>query len=59
MDNFYNFIGGLLLLTLPASWLTHIIVCLVQGKYLLLIAGAFVFPVGMIHGYGIWLGVDW
>ena len=42
-----------------AAWCTHIIVCLLEAKYLLLIAGALVFPVGIIHGIGIWLGVDW
>lgn len=41
------------------AWITHILVCLLQAKYLLLIAGAFVFPVGIIHGIGIWFGVDW
>lgn len=41
------------------SWITHIVHCLIHAKYLLLIAGAFVFPVGMIHGGGIILGVDW
>jgi len=41
------------------SWLTHIIHCLLHAKYLLLIVGALVFPVGMIHGVGIWFGVNW
>ncbi len=45
--------------TLIGTWLTHIIVCLLQGKYMLLIAGAIIAPVGMIHGCGIWFGVDW
>ena len=45
--------------TFIAAWLTHIISCLVAGKYLLLIAGAFVFPVGIIHGIGLWFGVQW
>ena len=47
------------LIALFASWCTHVIVCLIQAKYLLLIAGAFIFPVGMIHGVGIWFGVSW
>ena len=42
-----------------AAWFTHIISCLATGKYILLIAGAFVFPVGIIHGIGLWFGVDW
>ena len=49
----------ILIFSLPAAWVTHIIACLLSAKYLLLIAGAIVFPVGMIHGYGIWFGVNW
>lgn len=44
---------------LPCAWLTHIIHCLITAKYLLLIAGAFIFPVGIIHGVGLWFGVSW
>jgi len=50
----------LLLISGPlAAWLTHIIVCLIQAKYFLLVVGAFIWPVGIIHGLGIWLGIDW
>jgi len=42
-----------------AAWFTHVIVCLSSAKYLLLIAGAFVFPVGIIHGVSVWLGMGW
>lgn len=38
------------------SWLTHIVVCIQQAKWMLLLVGAFVFPVGCIHGTGVWLG---
>lgn len=38
------------------AWITHIIVCIKTSAYLLLIAGAFVFPVGIIHGVGSWFG---
>ena len=41
------------------AWPTHIIHCLIHAKYLLLIAGAFMFPVGIINGIGIWFGVSW
>lgn len=50
---------SLIPIALIAAWLTHIFVCLLEAKYMLLIAGAFVFPVGIIHGIGLWLGVDW
>ena len=47
------------LMALPAAWITHIIHCLITAKYLLLIAGAFIFPVGIIHGVGLWFGAAW
>lgn len=39
------------------AWLTHVIFCLITGKWGLLIAGAILAPIGMIHGVLIWLGV--
>jgi len=47
------------LLSLVGSWFTHIIYCLKTAQYLLLIAGAIVPPVGVIHGFGVWLGFGW
>ena len=47
------------ILTMVAAWFTHILHCLMAGKYLLLIAGAFIAPVGVIHGIGLWFGVQW
>ena len=46
-------------ITLIAGWVTHIIHCLMYGKYLLLIAGALIAPVGVIHGVGLWFGIQW
>lgn len=40
-----------------ASWLTHIVVCLKAGSWGFLIAGAIFFPIAVIHGTGIWIGV--
>lgn len=40
-----------------AAWLTHIVVCLQNGEWGFLIAGALFFPIAIIHGFGIWLGV--
>jgi hypothetical protein len=53
--NFYDFFG----IAIVAAWITHIIVCLSAANYLLLLAGALIFPVGVIHGFGIWFGVSW
>lgn len=40
-----------------ASWLTHVITCLSEDKMGFLIAGAVCFPIAIVHGVGIWLGV--
>lgn len=44
------------LISLPLAWLTHVIVCLAAGKWGFLIAGALIFPIAVIHGYGVWIG---
>ncbi len=45
---------GLLVL---AGWLTHIIVTIQAAKWILLLAGAILFPIGIIHGWGLWFGL--
>ena len=39
-----------------AAWFTHIIICLSQEAWGFLIAGAIMFPIGIIHGVGLWFG---
>lgn len=39
-----------------AAWLTHIVVCLKTAAWGFLIAGALFFPIGIIHGVGLWFG---
>jgi hypothetical protein len=39
-----------------AAWLTSIVFCAVAGLRPLLIAAALFFPVGIVHGVGIWFG---
>jgi len=48
-----------IVIAMIGAWFTHVIHCLVYAKYLLLIAGGFIFPVGIIHGIGIWFGASW
>jgi hypothetical protein len=38
------------------AWLTHVVTCIKDDRIGLLIAGAIMFPIGVIHGWGIWLG---
>jgi hypothetical protein len=51
-----NFLGGIIGLAGFAAWLTHVVVCLKTGSWGFLIAGAIFFPIGIVHGIGIWLG---
>ena len=39
------------------TWLTHVIVCLNDGDWGFLIAGAIFVPVAIIHGFGVWFGI--
>ena len=38
------------------AWFTHVIVSIQTAKWLLLLVGAIFFPVGCVHGTGIWFG---
>ena len=40
-----------------AAWLTSIVFCAVNGLMPLLVVAALFFPVGVVHGVGVWLGV--
>jgi hypothetical protein len=39
-----------------AAWLTSIVFCAVHGARPLLIAAATFFPIGIVHGIGVWFG---
>ena len=39
-----------------AAWLTSIVFCTAHGARPLLIASAAFFPIGIIHGIGVWFG---
>jgi hypothetical protein len=51
-------VGGLILILLfgYSAWLTSIVFCASHGHRPLMIAGAAFFPVGIVHGIGIWFG---
>lgn len=42
---------------IAAAWITHVVVSIQSASWILLLVGAFVFPVGCVHGTGVWLGV--
>jgi len=39
-----------------SAWLTSIVFCAANGMRPLLIAAATFFPVGIVHGIGVWFG---
>jgi hypothetical protein len=39
-----------------AAWLTSIVSCAAHGTRPLLIAAAMFFPIGVVHGIGVWFG---
>lgn len=40
-----------------AAWLTHVYVCLKEEHWGFLIGGAIFFPIAVVHGVLIWLGI--
>lgn len=45
-----------LIFAVIAAWITHVLVCIKTAAWILLLFGCIVFPVGVIHGFGVWLG---
>lgn len=39
-----------------AAWLTHVVASIQSASWILLLVGAVFFPVGCVHGTGIWFG---
>lgn len=39
-----------------SAWLTSIVYCAANGQRPLMIAAAAFFPVGIVHGIGVWFG---
>lgn len=40
-----------------AAWFQHLYTCFTEESWGFLIAGAIFFPIAIIHGIGIWLGI--
>lgn len=56
MNNLGLWAGVVFFIQVIAAWITHIVVCLKTASWGFLIAGALCFPIGWIHGTGIWFG---
>ena len=38
------------------AWFTHVVVCIQQASWMFLLSGEIFFPIGCVHGTGVWLG---
>jgi hypothetical protein len=52
-----NTAGLVLMIWVAAAWLTPVVASIQTAKWLLLLVGAIFFPVGCVHGTGIWFGI--
>ena len=52
-----SFMGIIFMLWVAAAWFTHVVVSIQTAKWVLLLVGAVFFPVGCVHGTGIWFGM--
>jgi len=50
-------LGYAFALLVLGAWLQHIVTTIQAGFYGQMFIGAFVFPVGILHGLGIWFGL--
>jgi hypothetical protein len=54
-----NLIGLAFYVAAIVAWITHVVVCIQNAAWALLVIGALIFPIGVIHGFMIWLGIQW
>lgn len=52
-----SILGLIFILWTVLAWFTHVVVCITTSKWIFLLAGAVFFPIGCVHGTGVWLGV--
>lgn len=56
MPTLYWYLLGSMCLV-SSALITHVVTCIKDDRILLLIGGAIAWPIGVAHGFGIWLGV--
>lgn len=62
MGNMKNQFGNatvwtVMFIVFVSAWFTHLYVCFSEEKWGFLVAGAVMFPIAIVHGIGIWLGI--
>ncbi|MBZ9683128.1 hypothetical protein LB531_20940 [Mesorhizobium sp. CO1-1-2] len=53
---FGTILGFAIMIATLGGWVTHLYVCFTAQLWGFLIAGAIFFPIGVVHGWGIWFG---
>jgi|GEM_PF-3272218 len=53
----YSGAGLCIVFMMLASWAQHVLSCIREEQWILLIVGAIVPPVGWLHGIAVWLGM--
>ncbi len=48
-------LGLFAIVLMASSWITHVVICAMEGLWSLLILGLVVFPVAILHGIAVWL----
>lgn len=51
-----SIMGVILWVAMLVAWVTHVVTCIKAAAWFLLLIGAIVAPVGVIHGVMIWFG---
>ncbi len=52
-----NFAGLAVFLIGLGAWIQHLYTCFTEEYWGFLVAGAIFFPVAIVHGIGIWIGI--
>lgn len=48
---------GLGLFVFLPAWVWHVIYTIQNSEWILLVVGALFFPIGIVHGIGLWFGI--
>lgn len=48
-------LGLFVIFVVASSWMTHVVVCAMEGLWSLLVFGVVIFPVAVAHGVAIWV----
>jgi hypothetical protein len=49
-----SMMGAVIGIACVLAWFTHIFTCFAEGLWGFLIAGALLFPIGILHGFFLW-----